>query len=232
MSQFNRSFRPAVECLEGRAMMSASLGGFTAGTLPEGAGTIGTGPALTSDVNAQGVGDPRVSAPVKDAQQDYFYIVMTDALISSYSLGGIDTGLVALPTDPEPAQVDYFLRLEGMDGESGATAGARFPAIFNSKGTSNTSTPAADDVWIDGRIITAENAESSTGFGNVLRVEVDDDAGVGMLVTETPGCDTGSRDCDPGPLNADSYDLCSGIQIAETDGPYPGRRSTGGYVPT
>jgi hypothetical protein len=40
--------------------------------------------------------------------------------------------------------VDYFLRLKGIDGEA---------------------TTLADDVFIDGRVITAESYESATRFG-------------------------------------------------------------------
>ena len=56
MSKFNHSFRPAVECLEGRAMMSASFGGFTGGTYTAGVKASDTEPALTSDVETQEVG--------------------------------------------------------------------------------------------------------------------------------------------------------------------------------
>jgi type VI protein secretion system component Hcp len=115
----------------------------------------------------------------RSERQDYFKITMEDVLVSSYSISGSDPGLVSPPTDPEPAQVDYFLRLKGIDGEV---------------------TSATDDIWVDGRVITGQDYDSATvqgthssqGGGGAGKVQMQDTIFVArstpkMLLTSADG---------------------------------------------
>jgi len=111
--------------------------------------------------------DPRASAVGE--RQGYYTVTLEYVLVSSYSTSGTAPGLVSQPTEPEPAQIDYFLKLKGIDGEA---------------------TSATDDIWVDGRVITGQDYDSAGGThseqGGAGKVQMQDFHFVAMASEASP----------------------------------------------